>query len=347
MPAFNLCRMTSVAMVCCLHAACATTATEREPSSSQLDRLRVLAILSEPPDLLPSETARLSALVFEPSAQPAEFAWSWCPVHINADTGVDCPVSESLWQRLWRQTEAEGQPPSYDLGGEPTAQLQPSFQTNSAAQLCQAVNELGDEALPALGICVDGLEANVVLRVRAGGDEEVVLKRVPLLAADTPATARNRNPEALGEVSVQMRASEQELGQGQPLRIAKQYLLNVNLSEDASEPIATGNAAAEGPQPEGGSEADTPRETLVLSWFVSTGEITDLEGEVDDFGPIGGGPQRTVFVPGQSAFDLLGARGWSLLPTEKRSAELVLVLRDGRGGVSYRQESFALEGETP
>src|SRR5688572_16864023 len=45
----------------------------------KLDRLRLLAIRSEPADLAVGETATLSANVYEPAGRELSYEWSWCP----------------------------------------------------------------------------------------------------------------------------------------------------------------------------------------------------------------------------------------------------------------------------
>jgi hypothetical protein len=306
--------------------ACATTAPEDDPLPSQLDRLRVLAIAADPPDLVPGESATLSALVFTPEDRAVDYAWSWCPVEVEIDTELSCPIDEALWAELWASAGLAGDAPAYDLGSAETAMIQPQFEADSALRLCQAINQLGQRAESARIACVDGFEANVVLRARAGGDEEIAVKSVPFLPDGTPDEARNHNPGPLGEVSVR------DLGSGEPLRSGLKYALRVDLDEGSSEAVPDD---AEG------------RETLVLSWFVTTGKVEDPEEDDDDDG---GGPfesdtQRTLWVPGQSEFDSLLENGWKLPYTAPRAAELVLVLRDGRGGVAWRRDEFELVGE--
>src|SRR6187551_2890908 len=53
--------------------ACATTAPDDDPTPSQLDRLRVLAIAADPPDLVPGESATLRALVFTPEDRAVDY----------------------------------------------------------------------------------------------------------------------------------------------------------------------------------------------------------------------------------------------------------------------------------
>ena len=52
----------------------------------KLDRLRVLGIRSDPPDLVVGETATLSANVFEPAEREISYEWSWCPSRGDSST---------------------------------------------------------------------------------------------------------------------------------------------------------------------------------------------------------------------------------------------------------------------
>jgi hypothetical protein len=318
--------------------ACANTAPDTPPLPNQLDRLRVLAIAANPPELFPGESATLDALVFEPNAAPTEFAWSWCPMHIDVELGLACPMAESLWAELWASAGLEGTPPPYDLGSEAAAVLQPALQADAPSRLCGAIAALGPAAESARGACADGFEANVVLRVRAGGEEEVSIKRVPLLPAEAPPQARNQNPGPLGTVSLRVIGTEEAVSDG-TLIAGRNYTVRVELSEELSEVLPEANAgAAESAQPAG-----ERRETLVLSWFITPGETSAPDGGDDEvLGLFEDAEHRTIYVPGQSAFDELLEKGWRVPQSDRQTAELILVLRDGRGGVAWRRDQFLL-----
>jgi hypothetical protein len=115
-------------------------------------------------------------------------------------------------------------------------------------------------------------------------------------------------------------------------------VLRVDLDEELSE--ATLDAT-------GAEVTDAGRETLVLSWFVTPGELSDPDDDDASVGPFDDETQRTLYVPGQSAFDALLSNGWRIPFTDQRAAELVLVLRDGRGGVAWRRDQFVLVAEQP
>jgi hypothetical protein len=343
-------RALSAALLGSISAACADTGDD-EPSPSQLDRLRVLAIAAEPPDLVPGESATLAALVFEPAATPVGYAWSWCPVGIDVEGGTACPIEESLWAELWTSAGLAGAPPAYDLGGEPTAVLAPRFEADSAQRLCDVIGALGPAAEPARIACADGFEASVVLRALGAGDEEIAIKRVPFLPEGTPPEARNHNPGPLGDVSARLTSTDEVVADG-TLRAGRTYTLHVDLDaelselvpEGAMEPVLDGAAGADRAEPATGEG----RETLVLSWFVTQGELADPDDGDESFDPFEDDTQRTVYVPGQSTFDALLENGWALPPTaDQPQAELVLVLRDGRGGVAWRRDRFALTRGEP
>jgi hypothetical protein len=322
----------SLRAICLLCAACANTAADPEAKPSQLDRLRILAISADPPDLAAGESTTLRSLVFEPNERAVEYAWSWCPVPVDARSA--CPVEEALWAELWASSGLSGAPPPYDLGSGPSAVLRLGFDAESLERLCDEISTLGPAAEPARAVCLDEIGATVVLRARTEGDEEVATKHVPLLREGTPPAARNQNPGPLGPVSVSV------VGSGEPpvataaLLTGRKYLLRLDLSESQSEMLPpTEMAPGLGVDGGIGTTEATPineRETLVLSWFVTPGEVADPAGEDEDFGPFGDGTQRTVYAPGQSVFDSFLENGWKVPASDRSEAELVLVLRDGR-----------------
>jgi hypothetical protein len=249
-------------------------------------------------------------------------------VKFEVDTELSCPIDEALWAELWAAAGLEGDAPAYDLGNSETAEFQPRFEADTGSRLCDAVAELGEAAGAARIACVDAFEASVLLRATAAGDEEIAMKSVPFLPEGTPVEERNHNPGPLGAVSVR------GVTPGEALRSGAKYTLSVDLNEGLSESVP---------------DDDEDRETLVLSWFVTTGKVEDPgeDDEDDDGGPFGGDTQRTLYVPGQSDFESLLENGWKLPYTVPDAAELVLVLRDGRGGVAWRRDQFELSGEQP
>jgi hypothetical protein len=260
-----------------------------------------------------------------------EYAWSWCPVSVEVESGLACPIDEALWTELWEEAGLTGAAPAYELGSDATALIEPRFEADSAERLCEAIAALGAAGEPARIACVDGFEASVVLRARAGGDEEIAIKSLPFAEEGTPAEARNHNPGPLGSILVRGTDAEEPVSDG-TLRAERDYELRVELDEALSEEL---------PEPE------AERETLVLSWFVTPGKVSKLDDDDDDDGPglFDDDTQRTLYVPGLSAFEKLLENGWKVPRSEARDAELVLVLRDERGGVAWRRERFQLVGE--
>src|SRR5687767_15992619 len=61
---------------------------------NQLEGLRVLAVAAEPPELTPTATAAVSALVYRaPELLEPTFAWSWCPLTAGPNAGYACALT--------------------------------------------------------------------------------------------------------------------------------------------------------------------------------------------------------------------------------------------------------------
>jgi hypothetical protein len=61
----------------------------------RVDKLRILAIQSEPPEIAPGETAALRALLVDPDETIEATVWVWCPGEVATDFG--CPIDPSAF----------------------------------------------------------------------------------------------------------------------------------------------------------------------------------------------------------------------------------------------------------
>jgi hypothetical protein len=295
---------------------------------SELDRLRVLAVRSEPADLLVGEVATLSALTFEPQRRELDYAWSWCPSRQELADGGACRIEEADLQRAWDALGTDQELPPYDLGTNPEAQLKHVFGTEVLSPLCAALSAGEDDAEQALLSCLLGLEVSVSLTVRSAEEEVTAVKRLVLLAEEIDATERNQNPAPTGELLVRDIAEDRLIETGEALALGHEYDLTLVLDESVSEPFP----------------GERRRETLVLSWFATDGSFPSGDGFGDGGGPFGGGgEERTTFVDGENDFSALLGNRW-LLPRTLDASEstLVLVLRDERGGVGWAEHRFAV-----
>jgi hypothetical protein len=311
--------------------------SEDEALPSELDRLRVLAVRSEPADLLVGEVATLSALTFEPEQRELEYAWSWCPSRRPIADGGECRIQEADLQRAWDALGTDRVLPPYDLGTNREAALTHVFAADVLSPLCAALSAREDDAEQALLSCLLGLEVSVSLSVRSAEEEVTAVKQLVLLGDEVDATERNQNPDPTGALLVSDVLDDRLIEEGGTLVAEHEYALSLALDESVSERFI--------PSAMPGAEAgERRRETLVMSWFVTDGSFSSSELFGDGDGPFGGGGgERTTFVEGQYDFEALLENGWRLPRTLSSSeATLVLVLRDERGGVGWAEHRFAL-----
>jgi hypothetical protein len=312
--------------------------SEDEPQFSDLDRLRVLAVRSEPADLLPGETATLSALTFEPDQRELQYAWSWCPSRQELADGGACRIDEAQLRAAWDTLGTGVELPPYDLGSSAEAQLTHVFGAEVLEPLCAALSAEAQDAEQARLTCLLGLELSVSLTVRSPQAAVTAVKQLVLLPEDAVATERNQNPTPGGALLLRDVLLDSALAAGDALLPDHEYELSLTLDEATAETFQ--------PRPEPRGELGAPRrETLVLSWFTSAGSFPSGDGFGDGDGPagLGGGSERTTFVDGENDFGALLDNQW-LLPRTPGTGEakLVLVLRDERGGVGWAEHTFTL-----
>lgn len=296
----------------------------------KLDRLRVLAIRSEPADLRVGETATLSANVYEPAGRELSYEWSWCPSRADSTAAFECSISEQDLQRAWTAAGLGGSAPTYDLGTDSEGQLTHLLTPSLVNALCQAPNL--DERIQAA--CFAGLEASVKLTVRSSEEELTAIKSVTLLMAEIPDAERNTNPSSGFDLTLRDNEGDLVVESDQPLRAGHRYTVLANVDEAAAESFTPSARPGEPPPGE-------RRETLVMTWFVTVGELAAPDGDDDGFGD---DFARTTFVDGSNDVADLLKNGWQIPLTAGSSAALHLVLRDERGGTGWTARSFDVVG---
>lgn len=329
-PIFELLRLLSLAATSTI--GCGSFGDDSE-RYSELDRLRVLAVRSEPADLTLGQTATLDALVFEPDARDVKYEWSWCPSRADASGDYQCNISEKELAKAWETLGLSGEPPSYDLGTESEAQFTHSLAPELVAALCESLSVSDNASEQAVLACLQGLQPSVQLKVRTAKAEVTALKSLNLLTQDVPEAGRNANPTSGFDVQVRRFADKKVVSSNQSLVAGTTYVLEADFGEETSQAFT--------PQPMGMDE-DEPleeqKEQLVMSWFYTVGKSVPPEG-----GDAFGDDDRTTFVADRGDFERFLRNGWELPLTAKGDAHLVLVVRDERGGVGWTEQSFNVE----
>ena len=302
--------------------ASACTIRDDSTRANQIEGLRVLALASEPADLVQGETAEISALVYDEEDRAITYQWSWCISRGSSDEGYLCNISESDLATAWAELDTGIALPPYDLGSAETASFEMFFQPEQALGLCEILSRDVAEPELALFTCLSSLALSIELRATAGSDQIVAIKDIPILL---DGDERNQNP-AIGPSFTRTLRDGAELGDSDPFQLEEIYDVVADVDEAQSETFLP--AAREGlppPEPRG--------ESLFLSWFVTVGS-THRKGE-----------QRTSYFD-EGSIESLTENTWDMpFELENSEARLFLVLRDERGGTSWADYTFTLEAQ--
>ena len=282
---------------------------------NRLNSLRVLAIKSDPVAPGPGESTTLSALLYVPADQSEpELSWSWCPFPGSSDDGYPCEVDEENLGELEQMLKL----PPLELGTGDTATLENTMDPTLLRMVCQ-----GDPDAPALPFCKEGLPAQVKLTVRTDKDEVVAVRKLNI--AFDPDLGANNHPVIDGveaRIDGEWLAIDDDFDELLPRD--KSTDLRVSVTEDQAEQYESLDADG---------NLESSRERLTLTWFVESGSTKS---------------QRTGFIEGVSPMDVLRENKWTPERTKDYSpdhAELVLVLRDSREGVTWHRVTVGLTEE--
>lgn len=306
------------------------------PEYNELEGLRVLAIQAEPPSIAPGESTTLRALVYDEDDDPdtLEYSWSWCPARLPIAAGADCALSEDALREL---AGIDGL--SFELGEEPTAELSNLVPAEVLDALCSADADETDADQGFLLDCSQGLPISVRLELRRGDAEIVAIKDVRLLAEASETPEDNpriddvsfvRIPGVIADADVldndaMLETDAEPIAEdgSSELMLGERYRLYADVPADASERFLK--------PPDGfDDEPEEKRENLFVSWFVTSGS-TDKE--------------RTAFTDGSSELQDIRPNTWELPKRgdeDADEAQLILVIRDERGGVSWLQRRVEL-----
>ena len=304
------------------------------PVYNELEGLRVLAVRSTPPAILPGQQATLDAFVFDESDQldDVRYRWSFCPARLPASQGGECALDED------ELADLTGLDLDFDLGEEPTATLEHSLPPPLLQALCNGTDSNPDDG-GAQGFvldCEQGLPLSVELVVEQGGDRIRSFKEVRLLLDDTDPELNPQIddllfvevPREIDDMDIEDEISEDD---AEPVaedgstefELPKRIRLFADVPESATERFMR---PARGFETEGKEKL----ENLAITWFVSSGS-TEKE--------------RTAFTDGTSELSAIRANTWRLpfpRDEDRDEAQVVLVIRDERGGVNWLQRSVEL-----
>jgi hypothetical protein len=284
----------------------------------RLTSLRVLAIQSDPVSPGPGETTTLTPLLYVPQDQAApELEWSWCPFPGPAGDGYPCLVEEEDFADLGA-AGVDLQLPPLELGTGATATFTNGLPPEVLAMLCAGPN--GEAAGFA---CPTGFPVQIRLRAHNDDDEVVAVRSLYLRFDDTQPP--NTPPELPGvEMKVERDWVPVDDAFDAPVQRDKANEFRALITEDQAESYPVSDPTG---------TTTTERERLTLTWFVETGWTKS---------------GHTGFIEGVAPIEVLNENDW--FPEreedyERDTAEMVLVLRDNREGVSWWRHTFDVAEE--
>jgi hypothetical protein len=284
--------------------------------TSRIKSLRVLAVRSEPVSPLAGASTTLSALVFTPEPDPSvSYAWSWCPFPGSANDGYPCKVTEADLAQL-----GGGVPiPPFDLGSGATATFMNGIPAAALQQLCAGVPGAPEVMLD----CDGGFPVQIKVTVKTDTDQVTAVRtlRLPVDAAPEPST----NP-TLDGLLAELGGADVAIDDAAAATLPrlKDTVIKATVSPDSSETY-TGRDD---------NNQLTPglHERLILSWFVETGDVDSAQ---------------TSYLPGLTPLEDATKNKWKPARTkdyQRADSRLIVVLRDNRGGVSWKIGKVMLEG---
>jgi len=287
----------------------------------EITKLRTLAIGAEPAALGPGEVVSFSALVVNPASPvPPTLKWEVCLLTDSPDNEYRCLSSPEFGDLGFELGEGSSQQLPYDVFEQLDVDVE---------ALCAL---FGSDEVPdfvSLPSCDEGLPVTIRLTAESEGDVEIAIREF-LILDDTEAARddRNTNPQS-GNLLV----NDVGLGSGEPVQVFQggeeeflQLSLEVDLTTEAQswEPVDPDNE---------GQRLAAEREVLRASWFSTLGEFEYAvtyysEGITEDDELI----TNELRLPRRDP-DAVGS-----------TVRVWVVLRDNRGGVSWKEWSFVYGG---
>ncbi len=323
--------------------------------SFEVTKLRTLAIGAEPAELGPGEVAVFSSLTVDPnSTTPASLTWEVCLLTDSPDEEYRCAV-------------VDGEDAGFELGTGSTATL-PYDALDALGLDVVALCELfGSDEIPDfvnVPDCDRGVPVTIRLTATSAGVREIAIREYLLLRPEEALRSdRNRNPFMGGLAADGLSLS----------------LIEASDRLDAPVPDGEGSAEGSSAEPEGSSVGPPTTALPIVSQSREAGFVelrldVDLEAEAQTWEPVDPDDETrrleatreilraswftthgefeysaTYFAEGITDTEELGSNELDLSAGNPASSgELVrvwVVLRDDRGGVSWREWQFEFGGE--
>jgi len=278
----------------------------------------VLAIRAEPPLPAPGESSTLSALVYsKPDDPPLTFRWSWCPLAGPAEEGYPCRISD---EQIAALAQAGVTLPSFDLGDQPTAQVTHAIDPLILTQLCEGAG------LPEVPRCEGGFPIQIRLTVTSASKTETAVRELRLRLG--PAAEPNANPTIDGLLAQPPNLEEFQLIDDQAAMTLPRH------EKSALRAVVAESASEEYQGLDNDRQPARVNEVLALTWFVESGDTKS---------------ERTSFVKGQTPLAVALENEWTPARTkdyEPARSRIIVVIRDNRGGVAWREGTVML-GDAP
>ncbi len=312
------------------------------PAASFVDKLRVLAVRAEPPEVAPGATTQLDFLAVEPLVQqldgaapsPLSAVWLACALPTGTLTVAPCGVGSGL-SASTMPPSCKDQPsaPLCLIGTDATASYTTDANVLAGAAATQILLTVAvaDTDAGAIGCLLDIANNN---GLPTNPDHCVVsLKRLDISDPAQRTTAPNANPTLADFYATTPSGYAQTLDDGNgvwqyaPGPDKAQWDIAAHRSDDAAE-----------------KKPDGTYEALTVSWFTTAGH---LDGGRSLYLPPG------CYQPSDCADQLpeTGADTLWYAPTQDQAAPYVdasglvdfwAVIRDDRGGVGWRAGSLLL-----
>ena len=332
----------SALVLACAGAGC----LEPLPDVTRIDALRVLGVQAEPPEVPPGGAVSLSALVVDPTGANFNLAWYVCLVAergqgffggggVTSTSGGDgAPLDTDPDGSSCRKKVAAGRPWSWSLGTAPTATFTvPENLLEDPEVLATSFGFPPDLPVPEeirqglLGIAGLNLTAELVVTSDDPTTPEIVATRRINVSLDSPLpdNARNRNPVGfsllISDTSSDAPSTDSTRclrGPAAPLKAGCSYALEPAGFPEAPDPYWVILAGSGTDQP---FELQNITETWFYSFFATAGRFDKESSKAP------GSPDNV----------------WRLDASARGPQTLWFVVRDGRGGIAWCEETFTVE----